>query len=109
MGCVKHFASSVTAVELDRVHCKVLEQRGFQVICRDFLSLQPHEMPLADVLYWWPQMSWEQNEQWMIHAMRGYVHLIRHPLTHFGLRHHCLLNLLLVPRRKIPWDTLCAG
>lgn len=71
MGCVKHFATSVTAVELDRAHCKVLEKRGFRVVCRDFLSLQPHEMPLADVLYWWPQMSWDQNEAWMRHTMRG--------------------------------------
>jgi len=42
-----------------------------QVLCRDFLSLTPEELPNADVLYWWPSYSWEQNEQWMMHAMRG--------------------------------------
>eukprot|EP00967_Tisochrysis_lutea_P142506 scaffold263381_cov32-Tisochrysis_lutea.AAC.1 len=98
MGCVKHFASSVTAVELDRVHCKVLEQRGFQVICRDFLSLQPHEMPLADVLYWWPQMSWEQNEQWMIHAMRGYEVLNRSVNVVVGFDSHWAADMVSLPR-----------
>eukprot|EP00965_Chrysotila_dentata_P191624 6174651-Pleurochrysis_carterae.AAC.4 len=60
MGCVSRYASSVTAVEMDKTHCKVLSERGFQVVCRDFMSLRPHEFPIVDVLYWWPQMSWDQ-------------------------------------------------
>ncbi len=53
MGCVKHFAASVTAVELDRTYCEALRKRGFGVVCRDFTSLRPEELPDADVLYWW--------------------------------------------------------
>ena len=52
MGCVSHFATSVTAIEMDQAHCRVLRARGFNVICRDFMSLQVEDTVTTRILLW---------------------------------------------------------
>lgn len=98
MACVKHFAKSVTAIELDQGACRAIRKRGFGLVCRDFMSLEPHEFPLADVLYWWPQMSWEQNEAWMLHTMRAYEALNRTVQVVVGFDSHWAADLVSLTR-----------
>ena len=98
MGCVSNFAKSVTAIELDHGACKAIRKRGFGIICRDFMSLRPHEFPRADVLYWWPQLSWEQNEAWMLHAMRAYEALNQTVRVVVGFDSHWAADMVSLTR-----------
>uniref|UniRef100_A0A7S0JAR1 Methyltransferase domain-containing protein n=1 Tax=Calcidiscus leptoporus TaxID=127549 RepID=A0A7S0JAR1_9EUKA len=98
MGCVSRFAASVTAIEMDRAHCRVLRERGFTVICRDFMSLRPHEFPQVDVLYWWPQMSWAQNEAWMEHTAQAYEALNQTVQVVVGFDSHWAADMTSLPR-----------
>ena len=97
-GCVRHFAASATAIELDRTYCRMLEARGFDVLCRNFMSLRPEEMPPADVLYWWPQMSWHQNEQWMRHAIHLFESSNRSVTVVVGFDSHWAADMVSLPR-----------
>ena len=54
MGCVSHFAKSVTAIEMDQNYCNKLRKRGFGVACKPFERIGLDEFPTADVYYWWP-------------------------------------------------------
>lgn len=76
MGCLHHFASQVTAIELDVNYCKKLRARGFTVLCKAVESVTASEMPDSDVYFWWPMWSPKQNEAWLrlllnIHAKTG--------------------------------------
>ena len=98
MGCVSRFAASVTAVEMDAQYCRALRARGFTVLCRDFMSLRPHEFPVVDVLYWWPQMSWAQNEAWMEHTAAAYEALNRTVTVVVGFDSHWAADMVSLPR-----------
>jgi len=41
MSCVKYFAASVSAIELDRHYCKVLEKRGVEVCMYIYIYSDP--------------------------------------------------------------------
>jgi len=65
MGCVSHFAKSVTAIEMDPPYCKSLRERGFGVACKQVELILPADFPKADVYYWWPSDAGGQNEMWL--------------------------------------------
>ena len=65
MGCVAHYASSVTAIEMDEGYCKKLRARGFTVACDMFEQIPVSTWPVADVYYWWPSDAGGQNELWL--------------------------------------------
>ena len=65
MGCVSHFARSVTAIEMDPPYCRSLRARGFGVACKQVELILPDEFPLAHVYYWWPSDAGGQNELWL--------------------------------------------
>ena len=65
MGCVSHFAKSVTAIEMDPPYCRSLRARGFGVACKQVEYILPEDFPLADVYYWWPSDAGGQNELWL--------------------------------------------
>ena len=52
------------------------ERHAVEFCIHRYVSSSP-QFPPADVLYWWPQMSWDQNEAWMLHAMKAYESLNR--------------------------------
>jgi hypothetical protein len=65
MGCVSHFAKSVTAIEMDTNYCNKLRQRGFGVACQKVEEITAQQWPVADVYYWWPSDAAGQNELWL--------------------------------------------
>ena len=68
MACLAHFARSVTAVELDKVYCRKLRQRGFRVLCKPVETVPADELAQSsDAYFWWPMWSPTQNEAWLRH------------------------------------------
>lgn len=43
----------VTGIEIKRAFCSVVQERGIEVICKQFLDFRPIDFPLADVYFWW--------------------------------------------------------
>jgi hypothetical protein len=80
MACLSHFASEVTAIELDKTYCKKLTQRGFRVLCKPVESVSAEQLPHAQVYFWWPMWSPDQNERWL-RQLIGAHHTLRRNAT----------------------------
>ena len=65
MGCVAHYAKSVTAIEMDETYCNKLRKRGYNVACDMVENIPVKTFPVADVYYWWPSDAGGQNELWL--------------------------------------------
>ena len=68
--CMSRFARSVTAIEIDPPSCSELKEDGINVVCKCFESITNDEFPRADVIFWWPPLSFRDNEPWLLHASR---------------------------------------
>ena len=65
MACLSHFASNVTAIEMDHVYCKKLEERGYRIICKPIEQVKTPELAHCEVYFWWPMDPRDQNEVWL--------------------------------------------
>ena len=64
-ACLAHHASSVTAIEMDRVYCRKLRARGLHVLCRPVEEVRPQDFAGCEVYFWWPMDAETQNEAWL--------------------------------------------
>ena len=61
-ACLSHFASSVIAIEVDSVLCKVLRARGLQTICSPLEPLlKTGQLPRADRYFFWMPHTMARN------------------------------------------------
>ena len=84
LGCLAHYASSVTAVEMAEHYCEKLRDRGLGVACQNFESFTAKSMPAADVYYWWPADAGGQNELWLQMLARAMRVQRRHAKVFIG-------------------------
>ena len=65
LSCVSHYASEVSAIEMDRKHCHSLRARGLSVVCKRLEDVPAAEFPAADVIFWWPTLAVASNPSWL--------------------------------------------
>lgn len=97
MGCLSHFAKRVTAIELDKVYCRKLRERGFTVICKAVETVPAAEL-LGDVYFWWPMWSPKQNEAWLRLLMSAHAESGRHAVAYIAHDTHWPADMMTLKR-----------
>ena len=98
MGCVAHFAKSVTAIEMDPPYCRSLRERGFGVACKQVEQILPDAFPKADIYYWWPSDAGGQNELWLrIIAMNLRMSGQHQASVYIGFDSHWFADMNVLP------------
>lgn len=75
MACLSHFASNVTAIEMDPPYCDKLKQRGYNVICKMIEKVTPEELKHCQVYFWWPLVPDQQNPVWLSQLLAAHAKL----------------------------------